>query len=43
MKKLLSAVRHLAWWQRLVVVAMLVLVLLTWLAVGLVLTGNLAP
>ena len=43
MKKLMSTVRQFAWWQRLVIVAMIVLVLLTWLAVGLVLTGYLAP
>jgi hypothetical protein len=43
MKKLFQAIRQLALWQKAVVGAMLVLILLTWLALCLVLTGYLVP
>jgi hypothetical protein len=41
MKKLFRAIRQLALWQQVVVGAMLVLILLTWLALCLVLAGYL--
>jgi hypothetical protein len=43
MKKLFQAIRQLAMWQKAVAGAMLVLIVLTWLAVCLVLTGYLGP
>ena len=43
MKRLLYAVARLALWQKIVVGAMLVLVLLTWLAACLVFFGFLGP
>jgi hypothetical protein len=39
MRKLLNAVLQLPWWQKIVVGAMVALILVTWLAVCLILTG----
>lgn len=43
MKNLLRAIGRLKVWQRLLLAAMFLLVLLTWLAVCLILTGYLGP
>ena len=43
MKKLLRAISGLAPWQKLVVGGMATLVLLTWLAICLILTGYVGP
>ena len=43
MRMLLRAIGQLAWWQKLIVGAMLALIALTWLAVCLVLMGYLGP
>ena len=43
MRKWLQAIKKLAPWQKLVVAAMLVLILATWLAVCLVLAGVIGP
>ena len=43
MRNLLRIIGRLAGWQKLVLVAMLVLIALTWLAVCLILTGDLSP
>ena len=43
MRMLLRTIGQLAWWQKLIVGAMLVLIALTWLAVCLVLMGYLGP
>jgi hypothetical protein len=43
MRRLWNALRGLAGWQSAVIVALVLLVLLTWLAVGLLLTGAITP
>ena len=39
MRNLMRAIRGFTWWQKLAVAAMVVFIVLTWLAVCLVLTG----
>ena len=43
MRKLLRAIKGLALWQKITVGAMVLLILLTWLAFFLVITGYLGP